>query len=71
MRQITGQQAPSQALRIASERRSSLFIVGAPRTGTTSLAKALEVWRRYERAYFSGLRAEHRCLAEGSVTYLI
>lgn len=97
MRQITDQQAPSQALHVASERRSSLFIVGAPRTGTTSLAKALaahpdvcfskpkethfflrplgnaspvEVRRRYERAYFSGLRAEHRCLAEGSVSYL-
>lgn len=34
-------QAPSDNLRTVADRRSSLFIVGAPRTGTTSLAKAL------------------------------
>jgi hypothetical protein len=75
----------------------NLFIVGAPRTGTTSLAKALathpsicfskpkethfflrpfgnssmeEVRQRYETAFFSGLQPQHRCLAEGSVSYL-
>ena len=90
-------QAPAAASRAVDSRPSSLFVVGAPRTGTTSLAKALashpqicfskpkethfflrpfngasmeEVRRRYESAFFDGLNPDHRCLAEGSVTYL-
>jgi hypothetical protein len=90
-------QGPAAASRAADARPSSLFVVGAPRTGTTSLSKALashpqicfskpkethfflrpfggesmeEVRRRYESAFFHGLNEHHRCVAEGSVSYL-
>jgi hypothetical protein len=93
----SSRQAHSDEGRAAGEPRSSLFIVGAPRTGTTSLAKALsshpdvcfskpkethfflrpfsdssieEIRQRFEGLYFRSLHAQHRCFAEGSVSYL-